>query len=335
VSFTVPPGAWVAFLPVSDETGEANAAEAIYPARGTPLEVELRPGRYLVAAVIEGRGFHEVYRTVPAPEDDRSPGAFKHQSWKARDNGSIEIPAIENIPKTREVTANLIRFAGGKFPMGAAGSLDAPMHQRTLAAFWLAPTEVTVAQYKEIMKDLPQALIERKGRVGDQDAITYVTYSIALEYAERAGLRLPAEAEYEYAATAGGTQDYPWDGDDSQIEAWPFDHVGIPEFDQTATTPPVFGLFSNVAEWTDSRWTPYPNALSVPLPSAVREMNRHSRVVRGGPYSVANNQPQEQEWRATGTRFRHSVDEEMPLGGLGFRCARSDQPRVNPAVRPR
>src|SRR5262249_46953630 len=80
--------------------------------------------------------------------------------------------------------------------------------------------------------------------------------------------------------------------------------------------PPVFGLYSNVAEWTSS-WGAYPG-LTEPQP--------RSRVVRGAPQSAAQGKSEVTDVvRGPRERFNLNLLDSYPR--LGFRCARSAQPR--------
>src|SRR5262249_2093226 len=147
---------------------------------------------------------------------------------------------------------------------------------------------------------------------------------------ERIGKRLPDEAEYEFAATGGGKLKYPW-GDEFRLAGeWTFGPVRQPDFDRTRTQPKVYGLYSNVAEWTTFWMYPYPSAHPLPLaanPSPdMHALVREARVVRGGAYSVVEGSPggEELSW---GPRFRHGITRKEAHPGLGFRCARSARPR--------
>ena len=156
-------------------------------------------------AVIDGRGFHEVYRTVPVPDEGGSITRYKHQSWSTSANGIVELPAIDNIPATADMRKGLSEFAGGEFSVGLPNHPMVPQHRRTIAPFLSAPLEVTVSEYRRVMNSTPTAHREKSKLKADLDPITFVSYSAALEYAELVGMRLPTEFEYEFAATAGGT----------------------------------------------------------------------------------------------------------------------------------
>jgi serine/threonine-protein kinase len=329
VRFTTnPPGARVVFVPIELETGNPVPESAVRPRDVTPLQTKLKPGRYLVVAVVEGHGFHEVYRMVPAPGEEQMKGRYKHQSWTIDKDGVTDLPAIENIPTTVEVTAGMVKLFGGEFDAGDSKLPDAPKHRRTVAPFWLAQTEVTVGEYRRVRNRLPDGLAANAGLTGDSDPVTHVNYFNALDFTEHLGLRLPTEWEYEFAATNGGTQTYPWGDDGSKLTAWPFGPVRSPDFDRTRTDPPIFGLYSGVAEWTDSRFDLSLIKNSMGLPQQILDSNRNSRVIRGGPYAVAAGRPEPTQWMMAGPRFRkETVPEDKGLPGLGFRGARSTEPR--------
>ena len=321
---TVPEGARVVFVPMDADTWQPIAERAVRPKKPTPLEVDLEPGRYLVVAVADGVGFHEVYRTVPAPEDGESLSPEKFRTWQIDlETHSVRLPPIQ-ILRDVEDLGEYVSFRAGEFPMGPPGFDPAPTHTRKVEAFLLASTEVTIGQFRRVMKKIPGSLEELSSKRDETFPVTSITHSTALEYAERAGVRLPTEVEYEYAATAGGTRKYPWGDDGSIIVDWELAPVRTPAYDRTETDPPVYGLYSNATEWTDSIQTPYPG--DPPLPSPLKDMNRQFRVVRGGPHAVdAGEIPPLAD--LPGPRFRRAVVAEIEQPGLGFRCARSLVPR--------
>ena len=70
---TTPKGARVAIVPINPDSNEPNPDPAgiVRLAKATPLITELKPGAYLVEAVLpgtDGPDFVEVYRTVPDPD---------------------------------------------------------------------------------------------------------------------------------------------------------------------------------------------------------------------------------------------------------------------------
>jgi formylglycine-generating enzyme required for sulfatase activity len=249
---------------------------------------------------------------------------FSHTTFDERDDKSIDLPRI-TVPKS-DVSADMAFFAGGEFIMGAAdfGPLLAPPHHRSADPFYLDKTEVTVAIYKKVRKGLPEGV--KNQPPPDNEAIRSVTFDEAVLCAEELGKRLPDEVEYEYAATNGGKNRFPWGNEFERIVSWPFGAVGIPPYDRALANPAVAGLYSNVAEWTSSKHAPYPG---VEWAAELRIPFQNHRIVRGGPYAVVKGDADphgknlKETWDA---RFRQSIGRDETHKGLGFRCARSFAP---------
>jgi formylglycine-generating enzyme required for sulfatase activity len=324
---TEPPGARVALVPLDKENGQPLPEEAIRPKSETPMEVEDVPvGQYLVVAEKAGVGFHEVFRIVPAPKEV----AFGLHGFGAnKDDGRVELPSIR-LWSNDDIVKQMAKFEGGFFEMGSPRFAVCLPHQCEIAGFYLDPTEVTVGQYKKL-KALPTKMPQNP-LPPDDYAVTFVPYDEALDFAEKVGKRLPDEAEYEFAATKGGKWAFPWGNDAERIIGWPLGAVGQPAFDCTDTDPPVYGLYSNVAEWTTSWNFPYPSA-----PPGAFEIERaliargrpESRIVRGGPFkeAIARNPNPDPKELLKGPRWREGVSRESAYPGLGFRCVRSPRPR--------
>jgi formylglycine-generating enzyme required for sulfatase activity/tRNA A-37 threonylcarbamoyl transferase component Bud32 len=330
-----------------DEYGELRPEGIIRPTGQTPLTLRLVPaGDYLIVARVPGHGFHEVYRRVPSPNQGQ--GLYPHDCWTRRDDGTIELPAI-HVPPDKGAQGMAL-FQGGSFDMGAdappgdlnKGAFYSPRHQAKVGPFFLDTTEVTVGAYLKVRRQLPEGMArkyERRPRNFDQYAVTFVTFDGARAFAEQVGKRLPTEAEYEFAATDGGKRAFPWGNNRDQLAKyrWEPGVVGEPRFDHTTTTPPVYGLYSNVAEWTDSMPIAYPAAFH---PSIIKDTEggekylsnyRKTRIVRGGPSFVIyeryfSSQVHDRELRF-GPLYRLSVNTDWAEPGLGFRCARSVRPR--------
>jgi hypothetical protein len=328
---TEPPGARVALVPLNPDHGTLDFDKALQTDGKTPVTLpDVPPGDYLVVVEVPGHGFHEVFRRVPEP-GEKSPTLlskrfFPHSTFPEEPDGTIDMPLIR-VPKS-DASEGMVLFLGGEFPMGMAdphfAPIYAPPHLRRVEPFYLDKTEVTVGQFRAV-RDLPPEL--QGVPPPDGEAVRFVDFDLALRCAEQMGKRLPDEAEYEYAATNGGMNRFPWGDSLDKITSWPFGQVGTVAYDRAAANPAVCGLYSNVAEWTSTRYLPYP---VVRWSDEMMSTHRNDWVVRGGPATVRQGNPlppgqdHGQIWDA---RVREGVDRHTAAAGLGFRCARSFKPR--------
>jgi formylglycine-generating enzyme required for sulfatase activity len=227
------------------------------------------------------------------------------------------------IRSTAESIADMVRVEGGTFQMGAGLDVLSPPHERRVDAFYLDRQEVTVAEFRASGLVVPG--LSGPERPPLEHPVTQVNWHAAVEFAERVGKRLMTEAEYEFAATNAGTTRFPWGDDPSRVQQWTYGPAGTPDFDVNQLG--IRGLFSNAVEWTDSVRLPYPGG--IPLPDAVRIENSRARAVRGGPQDADWKEGLPPPWRG-GVRMREARDARLKSPTLGFRCARSTQPRFLP-----
>jgi len=208
--------------------------------------------------------------------------------------------------------------------------MEVPPHSRSMPSFLLDPVEVSVAKFRTVP---PQSQVfsiyEENGiEAVDDEAIAFVNWNDAMTRAETLGKRLPDEFEYEFAATLGGTRKFPWGDDATRIVDWPIGKVGQPDWDRLPTTPPVYGLFSNVAEWTGSWPTIYPGFRNHTL--QLIDNSETDRIIRGTVTSVLLDKPNPAELRAANPRVRLAIPINTWTRSIGFRCARSVKPRLKP-----
>ncbi|TXT34455.1 MAG: putative serine/threonine protein kinase, partial [Planctomycetota bacterium] len=312
---TDPPSAKLVLYPLDEVTGEPSLPKVIRPDEVSPVTLSLLPGEYLVVAVLDGKRFHEVIRTVPAHAGMLPAPLYAHRSWVNK-NGVAELPVI-TIPETDDSNAMTLFSGDPKFESGTRGSILNASRQRPVFSFFLDTHEVTFGDFLQQNKGKPPiASSTQKEFPPDDHPVSRLYFDEAVKYAERIGKRLPSEWELEFASTNRGTTKYPWGNDPPNDFDWKAQPVGRPTFDQTQTTPPVFGLFSNVAEYAGFRFAPSDN-LTMNSTTAMLV------TVRGGPVTDADRESSIKH----GARHRMGFFQKHASSQIGFRCARSQHPR--------
>ena len=249
----------------------------------------------------------------------------------------------------------MVYVPAGEFDMGSSvgDSDEQPVYAVELDGFWIDRTEVTNAQYARFLSEKgiqeedgmtwldtgdEDSLIARSGDVfepkagyGDHPVIEVSWYG-AHAYCEWAGVRLPTEAEWEYAARGSDGNDYPW-GNEFDCSLGNFDDeitqddyvvlpggVGCDGYDRTAAVGSFPGgaswcgaldLAGNVWEWVADWYGDYPPG---PQVNPAGPSGGRTRVVRGGswvddPISVRG-----------ANRSKYSPDAAYYFNG--FRCVR-------------
>ena len=108
----------------------------------------------------------------------------------------------------------LLWIPAGEFMMGNDGGHEdeEPLHKVAIRDFWMGQFEVTNAQYAKFLEaqhgKAPYYWNNAQYNRPDQPVVG-VTWSEAKRYCDWAGLRLPTEAEWEYAAEVGNEGAYP------------------------------------------------------------------------------------------------------------------------------
>lgn len=226
----------------------------------------------------------------------------------------------------------MVRIPGGTFRMGSsvedlakqfpnAGPglrsmlmAETPAREVTVQPFWMDRQEVTNAQFQKFVRANAKW---RKGEVaGDYlrhwvgDAypavegaypVVFVTWGAASAYAQWAGKRLPAEAEWEFAARGGRTDAiYPWGTAAPSPQLANYGESGhkapVRVGSYAANPYGLVDLAGNVWEWCADAWSG----------------SEDRRVIRGGSFAGSP-----VNMRVT-ARDSHRVDHAV--GFVGFRC---------------
>jgi iron(II)-dependent oxidoreductase len=123
------------------------------------------------------------------------------------------------------------------------------------------------------------------------EPVVHVNFYEAQAYCAFAGRRLPTEAEWEIAATAGTHRRYPW-GDDppdpqlANLDAWYGDVADAAAFERGESPFGVRQMLGNVWEWTSTVFGPYPGFAPDPYREYSEPWFGDHMVLRGGAWST-------------------------------------------------
>ena len=205
-----------------------------------------------------------------------------------------------------------VYIAPGRFTMGASPGdtecrdSERPAHEVQITrGFWIGQTPVTQAAYAKVMKGANPSHFK-----GAEQPVENVSWEDASAYCKAVGMRLPTEAEWEYAARAGnGNARYgPLDG-----IAWYGANSGGETHPAGRKEANAWGLhdtLGNILEWVSDRYGAYElQAVSDP----VGPPNGAERVLRGGSwYSTP---------ASVRVSYRNGYVTSVRNDGFGFRCA--------------
>ena len=187
-------------------------------------------------------------------------------------------------------------FMMGCSPGDAECGAENPAHQVTLTnAFYMGKTEVTQAQWLAKMGSNPSAFSGQPN-----NPVENVSWNTIQSFNSATGLRLPTEAEWEFACRAGTTTaryGVVWD------VAWYNDNSGGTTHAVATKLPNALGLYDtlgNVWEWCQDWYGPYSSG-SVTNPTG--PATGSFRLLRGGGwyfYSYFCRGSQRVDWNSPG-----------------------------------
>lgn len=220
----------------------------------------------------------------------------------------------------------LVLIPGGTFLMGSNQRDDEkPPHPVTLAPYLMAREPVTNAQFARFVS-ATACVVKANGlrcdwkkvaeQYGPQAPVLCVSWADACTYCRWAGLRLPTEAEWEYAARGPQNYVYPWgnewDPSRCQNSTQKVRCGGASSTNSYPSGSSPFGcldMVGNATEWTESWYDRYPGNTTTHCHFG------RSRVRRGGSWGDAIPEA-----------FRAARRDALPPCSRivsGFRCARS------------
>jgi formylglycine-generating enzyme required for sulfatase activity len=211
----------------------------------------------------------------------------------------------------------MVQVPTGCFMMGSddpnAETDEVPVHEVCIEdPFWLDKFEVTQGQWDR----LGATKAEPMTFFGDNLPVNNIDYFEALAFCEMRGMRLPTEAEWEWAARGPDSLLYPWGEewvDDNAVHSGNSGDRAAPVGSHPAGVSWVgaMDMAGNVWEWTNSEGMPYPYDADDGREEIAQPDDSYQ--IRGGSYDFSS------VYHRSSNRFDWRVGSPWPI--VGLRCA--------------
>jgi formylglycine-generating enzyme required for sulfatase activity len=205
---------------------------------------------------------------------------------------SFAEPVAGTAWKEAKTGMEFVWVPSGCFQMGSAsGEKDEqPIHKVCVKGFWMGKYEVTQAQYQQVTGNDPSGFENDNNPVEEVNWHEAKSFAVKMSSSTGEIIRLPSEAEWEYACRAGGVHETFCGGGDKP------DGLLWHRFNSKKTTHEAgqlaannWGLHDmsgNVWEWVADCWNE--NYAGAPTDGSARESGDcGKRVLRGGAWNFA------------------------------------------------
>lgn len=246
----------------------------------------------------------------------------------------MRIPFIIIFAISSLLAQDMVQIPGGTFTIGGGSESDEkPAKEIRLNSFKMDKTPVTNSDYNRCVKSgsctkahysdsscyiwsksgLKKTKVPASFGDGDKPVICVSWYQ-ARKYCKAQGKRLPTEAEWEFAATKGGTQKYSWGNSAPTPQSATYksrstNTVGA----KSAGAYQLKDMNGNVWEWTSDRYErDYYQYIAKENPHGP-PAGRFRSIRGGGWYSSASQ---------LRSRNRHWFAPEAGEVSIGFRCVK-------------
>jgi formylglycine-generating enzyme required for sulfatase activity len=227
----------------------------------------------------------------------------------------------------------LVEIPAGRFTMGSHHrerghrGEEGPWHEVELAGFWIGKHPVTNEEYGLYLRVCPEVV--EPCYWGDprynqpQQPVVGVSWHEAAAYCTWAGLRLPTEAQWEYACRAGTTGAY-WSGreeEDLERVGWYTENSGQRPHAVEEKPANAFGLHDvhgNVWEWCSDDFGIYRDHPPRPGDGLRHLPQDGNRVIRGGSWI--------DRARMARSAYRLNRHADNRPSNLGFRAVKVLEP---------
>lgn len=270
----------------------------------------------------------------------------KKEDVEVKENQNTVIKTV--LEKGADAKGSMILVKGGWFNMGSNDGQDneKPVHKVWVDDFYIGKYEVTVAEFAEFIKATGYKTDAEKGdgsyiwtgsewqkkagvswrddvsgkkrkEIDYNHPVIHVSWNDADAYCKWKGVRLPTEAEWEYAARGGQqSKGYKYSGSNSIDEvAWYKDNSNDQTHAVGSKKPNELGIYDmtgNVWEWCSDRYAQDYYSKS-PERNPGGPVSGQYRILRGGSWVISDD-----DCRAA---YRNDDTPDFRFNDVGFRAA--------------
>lgn len=245
------------------------------------------------------------------------------------DGQSVKMVDVDASPDLTKGPEGMVWIEGGQFEMGTdaadANSEEKPAHPVKVDGFWMMDHEISNKEFQAFVQAtnyVSEAKDTTQKINADDLPAVHISWNDAVSYCAWAGMRLPTEAEWEFAVKGAiqknATQQISWTGNFSTSAPMPV----------KSTAPNAYKLYhmaGNVWEWCNDWYDPtyhqpfgkavVQNNLQGPDKQAdSTKLSLKNRVQKGGSFLTGTTDAAFKRPTA-----RRGVDPSMGLPDAGFR----------------
>ena len=321
---------------VCEEAEEGRARKILAPVLIEEVKPPLGFRQMQAASLVNWRGepdHPEFRKLLQAIESILGPPERKEKAEPVVSPSGIReetVQADQDVIHPKPSSYELVRIPAGAFMMGSPPSekdrlkSESPVHEVRVPEFYLGRYPVTNEEYGRFLKENPKVgepeyWADRRFNQPRQPVVG-VSWEDAQRYASWAGLKLPSEAEWEYACRAGTRSPY-YTGDKEKD----LDRAGWYEKNSKNQVHPVgekvpnaWGLYDmhgNVWEWVEDDWHDSYEGGPDDERAWVDRPRGSDRVIRGGSW--------DDDARSCRSAARYDAGPGNRDGSVGFRLSRA------------
>ncbi|MEM9459993.1 MAG: SUMF1/EgtB/PvdO family nonheme iron enzyme [Myxococcota bacterium] len=302
----------------------------------------LRPERWLASGctVLDRRRGHTMTTSRVCARAHAARASFDDEApWSPAKPPQAVVSTAPDLQSPETMTVHgvdLVLIPGGTFTMGSPQGefgryyYEGPRHEVTLEPFYLARREVTNAQYAQYLRanpDAPEPLKWEDERYSHpEQPVVGISWYEAMAYCDWAGLTLPTEAQWEYAARAGTDTAYWFGNDHEDLERFGWfagntgakarsnKHARVHSVGTRGANPwGLYDVHGNVWEWILDAYAPYTTRVRAGDGLRRAPIGGVDRVFRGGAWN------KDADFARSASRVYY--DPKKRIGSVGFRPA--------------